>query len=491
MATAYPAQVRAKAEIELRRRARMKSRGEISRELPPWCVDFEPSARYKVAFGGRGSAKSWSFARKLLLIGADRPMRILCARELQISIKDSVHRLLSDQVDSLGLSDVYEVGQSYIRGCGDNNKGTEFIFKGLRHNAAEIKSMEGINICWIEEAQSVSERSWELLIPTIRTPGSEIWITFNPDQESDPTYQRFVANAPEGAIVREVNFDANPWFPEDLERERAHMARTDPDAYAHVWLGKFKIHSHSQVLKGKWVVDSFEAQPNWFGPYFGADWGFAEDPTVLVKCWISGRSLYIEHEAYGVGVAMDDIPDLFAQVPDARKHMIRADCARPETINHVGNHGWDNVYAAPKWSGSVEDGVEFLRSFEQIVIHQRCKHAAEEARLWRYKTDPLTDQVLPVLVKGNDHVFDSVRYALSPIIKGRKSAFWLPSDTAPTASPSPADALHALIEEARKPVVSGTCGACRGFDSGQCKPRGFSTGAEMAACDMYEGARNV
>lgn len=484
MAT-VPLQVRAAAELELRRRRRVRV-GAVSRDLPPWWSDFERPARYKVAVGGRGSGKSWTFARKLLLLAAERPLRILCARELQVSIRDSVHRLLSDQVDALGLADVFEVGQSYIRGRGARNAGADFIFKGLRHNAAEIKSMEGIDICWVEEAQAVSERSWNLLIPTIRSPGSEIWITFNPDQESDPTYQRFVANPPADSIVREVNFDVNPWFPPDLEKERAHMARTDPDAYAHIWLGKFQVHSHSQVLKGKWVVDVFDPQPHWMGPYFGADWGFAEDPTVLVKCWIDRRTLYVEHEAYGVEVALDDIPQMFALVPDADMHDIMADCSRPETINHLGNHGWERVRAAPKWPGSVEDGVEFLRSFERIVIHERCRHTADEARMWRYKTDPLTEQVLPVLVKGNDHTWDAARYALSYIIKGRKSAFWLPESAPPTAI-DPLAAIQSAVQAARQIGAAGTCGACNHFADGHCTERQFAVREGAPGCEWYRG----
>ena len=426
------------------------------------------------------SGKSWSFARKLLLLAAERPLRVLCARELQISIKDSVHRLLADQVDAMGLSERFEVGQSFIRGNHDSNRGAEFIFKGLRHNAAEIKSMEGIDICWVEEAQAVSDQSWELLIPTIRAPGSEIWITFNPDQATDPTYKRFVTTPPPGAIVRRVNWDENPWFPPDLEAERAHKADTDPDGYRHVWLGECRSYSDAQVLNGKWIVDAFEPAADWDGPYQGADWGFAKDPTVLVRCWIHDRDLYIEHEAYGVEVPLDDTPALFERVPDARAHPIRADCARPETINHLVRHGWENVTAAPKWSGSVQDGVEFLRSFERIVIHQRCKHAAEEARLWSFKTDRLTGDVLPVLIDGNDHCFDAIRYSLSPIIRERRGAFWF-ADTG-AQQPDQLATLHARIDEA---TPAGTCGTCDARENGRCRERGLIVQATDPGCEFY------
>jgi phage terminase large subunit len=190
-----------------------------------------------VAYGGRGSAKSWSFARMAVIRAAQSKIRVLCARELQNSIKDSVHKLLSDQIEEMGLSDLFDVGESFIR-C---KNGSEFIFKGLRTNTKEIKSMERISIAWIEEAQAVSKSSWDLLDPTIRAPGSEIWITYNPDNEEDPIHQIFVENMPPpNSKVVKINWDDNPWFPAELEEQRAHMEATDPDTYSHVWGGECK-----------------------------------------------------------------------------------------------------------------------------------------------------------------------------------------------------------------------------------------------------------
>ncbi len=353
----------------------------------------------------------------LVLNMIQRKLRVLCARELQISIRDSVHRLLSDQITAMGLAGHFDIGESFIR-C---RNGGEVLFKGLRHNAGEIKSMENIGICWVEEAQGVSERSWELLIPTIRAPGSEIWATFNPEQDTDPTYKRFVDNVPPGAVVRRVNWTENKWFPPELEAEREWMAKTDPDAYAHIWLGECRSVSDAQVLRGKVAIEPFEPTNDWDGPYFGADWGFSQDPTTLVKVWLADRRLYIDHEAYGVGVEIDHTPAMFDAVPGVRTHVIRADSARPETISYMQRAGFQ-IIGAPKWPGSVEDGVAHLRSYEQIVINPRCKHAAEESRLWKYKTDRLTGDVLPVLQDGNEHIWDAVRYALAPIIQRRDVA---------------------------------------------------------------------
>ena len=480
--------MQAAALLELRRRERIRARGgDPAGALPPWAAEFHKPARYKVVWGGRGSGKSHSLARLLLLEAAERPLRVLCARELQISIKDSVHRLLSDLVDAMGLSDKFEVGQSFLRGT----NGSEFLFKGLRHNTAEIKSMEGIDRCWVEEAQAVSEDSWMLLIPTIRAPGSEIWVSFNPDQESDPTYRRFVVNPPDSAIVRRVNFDENPFFPPDLELERAYMARVDPDAYAHVWLGECRSRTDAQVLGGKWCIDVFEAGgPEWDGPYYGADWGFAKDPTALVRCWIKDRCLYVDHEAYGVEVALNDTPALFERVPGARSAVIRADCARPETIHHVKGLGFPGLMAARKWSGSVEDGVEFLRSFERIVIHDRCKHSAEEARLWSYKTDRLTGDVLPALKPGNDHLMDAIRYALGPMIRERKSALWLADSPAESPLAQVAAILPGAAQEAIRQTavpLTGTCGACVSYQAGQCTEREVQTDDTAPGCVLFVG----
>lgn len=196
---------------------------------------FEPH-RYKVAYGGRGSGKSWSFARALLLHGAQEPLRILCTREIQKSIADSVHKLLADQIAALGLGSFYNVQQTYIRG----RNGTEFSFAGLQqHTIDSIKSYEGVDIVWVEEAHAVVKKSWDVLLPTIRKPGSEIWAGYNPQLESDETHQRFVINPPPDCVSVLMNYSDNPWFPEVLEQERLHAKATmKPESYDHIWEGK-------------------------------------------------------------------------------------------------------------------------------------------------------------------------------------------------------------------------------------------------------------
>jgi len=207
------------------------SRAEFPAKLE--CLFVPENSRYRVLYGGRGGSKSWNVARALLVKGAKSPMRFLCAREFQTSIKDSVHKLLTDQIFALGLESFYEITQSSIRG----KNGTEFAFVGLKNNIANIKSFEGVDCCWVEEAQTVSKLSWNVLIPTIRKDKSEIWITFNPELETDETFQRFVVSPPQNAVVQKINWSDNPWFPETLELERQALKNRDIEAYNTVWEG--------------------------------------------------------------------------------------------------------------------------------------------------------------------------------------------------------------------------------------------------------------
>lgn len=675
---------------------------------------FEPH-RYKVYYGGRGSGKSMNFARALLLMGASRPLTVLCTREVQTTIADSVHRLLREQLEEIGMGSFYRVTQNAIYG----KNGTEFIFKGLRFNVREIKSTEGVDICWVEEGQAVSADSWDVLIPTIRKEGSEIWISFNPLDESDPTFQRFVISPPSAAYIRKVNYNENPFFPEVLRKEMEWLKSRDYQAYLHIWEGEVKRHSNALVFGNYFNVEEFET-PARVRFYHGADWGFAClggdtlimtdkgeipirdirpgdkvltrrgyrrvvaflprgrkkvytvdcgndrpitattdhrfytadgwkrvdelkavenvcmiqsnltagytsdiqtgntrttsiasgrrtaniisesitetcgntttetspkvatfitsmgirlttalktlcallkastkryitprtwaaypkklcknidgftatikktgqsvglnlwkrrrdaeesaksvesltpsrtyiknsaphnagrkampgtrsenmyakfadelssnrltqdirlaqmsvpinlqslsewqdvydlsiegeheffangvlvhncDPTTLIRCFIDGKRLYIDREAWGIGVEIDNTPALFDTIDTARKWPIKADCARPETISYMRRQGF-KVSAAKKWSGSIEDGIEFLKTFE-IVVHPRCKHTIDELNHYSYKIDKQTGDILPVIVDSWNHCLDALRYSLDGLIKGK------------------------------------------------------------------------
>lgn len=396
---------------------------------PRWSEFLFRPARYKVAYGGRGSSKSWSFARALIALAYTAKHRILCAREFQSSISESVYQLLVSQITAMGLAPWFDVQAQSIR-C--PLTGSEFLFYGIRTNVTKIKSTEGVTLCWVEEAEKISEESWSILVPTVRAAGSEIWATFNPDEETDPTYQRFVLNPPPDCVSQQVNWTQNPWFPPELAKEKDYLYRVDPEAASWVWGGAPRTNRSSQIFRGKYRVEQFTAPSeawdrkaqSWDGPYFGCDWGFAQDPTVLTRVWVKGAQpgvtrgqLMIEHEAYAIGCEIRDTVKLFDTVPGARAHVIRADNARPETISHVKNEGMLRIEPVEKWKGSVEDGVNYLRSFEEIVIHPRCTHTLEEARLYSYKVDRLTHDVMPVIVDRHNHTWDAIRYALEPLIR--------------------------------------------------------------------------
>jgi phage terminase large subunit len=386
---------------------------------PAWALPLLAPARYKGAKGGRGSGKSHFFAELAVEeMVADPDLRFVCIREVQRSLKFSAKSLVEAKIRKLGVGYLFTVLEREIR----RNGGTGvMIFEGMQdHTADSLKSLESFRRAWCEEAHALSKRSLDLLIPTIRADDSQLWFSWNPDQPGDAIDQLLVAEPPEGAAVVHVNYTDNPWCPAVLREEAARLARVDPDAYAHIWLGQYNTRSEAQILNGKWAIDEFTPTPEWDGPYHGADFGFAQDPTTLVRCWIDGRRLMIERESYGVGLELDHTAEKWRRdVPECEQYVIRADNARPESISYLQRHGVPRITSVDKWKGSVEDGIAFLRQFEQIVIHARCRHAADEARHWSYKVDARTGDVLPQVADGSEHIWDAVRYALAPLIRAR------------------------------------------------------------------------
>jgi phage terminase large subunit len=378
---------------------------------------YENKSRYKSIFGGRGSSKSWTVAAIMLLKAMSGKVRILCVREIQKSIKDSVHKLLSD------LIEMHEIGNRFTitkDGIKENITGSEFIFTGLYRNQNQLKSMEGVNYCWVEEAHSVSNESLDILIPTIRQPESEIWFTYNRQTTDDPVHKRFVEANRDDTIVVNVNHDDNPFFPEVLRHEMEWDRANDVDKYMHIWKGEPLKHSEAQVFYGKWSIEHFDT-PEGMVFYFGADWGFSKDPTTLIRCFIAEGCLYIDYETWGVGVDIVDIPELFKNVPDSTVNIITADSARPETISHVRANGYPYIKRSKKGKGSIEDGISFIRSFKKIIIHPRCKHAIDEFKCYSYKVDKLTGDPTVIIEDKNNHIVDALRYAIEAIMKKNKS----------------------------------------------------------------------
>lgn len=403
-------------------------------ELPPRLIPvFSGEARYRGAYGGRGSAKTRSFAlmtavRAYMFAEANRSGVILCGREYMNSLEDSSMEEVKQAIRSVDWLDAYfDIGDKYIR---TKNRRVWYVFSGLRHNLDSIKSKARILLAWIDEAENVSEIAWQKLRPTVREEGSEVWVTWNPEKDGSPTDKRFRKSPPSGSKIAEINYTDNPWFPAVLEEERLDDRDTlDDQTYAWIWEGAYRENSEAQILAGKYRVAEFMPGKGWDGPYYGLDWGFSQDPTAGVKCWIHDNRLYIEHEAGKVGLENDDIADfMIARLPGIEAHAVRGDSARPETISHVKSKGRDGkrsnlprLEGVEKWKGSVEDGIAHLRSYREIVIHPRCTETLKEARLYSYKVDRLSGDVLTDIVDKHNHYIDAVRYALAPLIKRKSS----------------------------------------------------------------------
>lgn len=393
----------------------------------PLLADY---ARYRGAYGGRASGKSWFFAMLMIARHYQRqPTFSVCIREIQKDLKHSAKRLLEIQIEKFGLGPWFEVQRDQIKTPG----GGLIIFQGMQsHNAESVKSLESYDIAWIEEAQSISQRSLDLLRPTLRKEGSEIWASWNPRFEDDPidVFLR-QGELPPSAVVRQVNFSDNIWLPEESKKEIEYDKKRDPDKYAHIWLGDYQRHTESRVFKN-WTIEEFEA-PEDATFRFGADWGFANDPTALIRCYVVGRKIYIDYEAYQVGCEILDTPDLFRTVPESDRWPIIADSARPETISHLRKNGFPKIYSAIKGKDSVYEGIEWLKSYD-IIVHPRCKHMIDELSLYSYKIDKQTEKVLPVIVDEYSHLVDSLRYALEGNRRAEKQTRTKTANPIPTKS---------------------------------------------------------
>ena len=306
----------------------------------------------------------------------------------------------------------------------ETSKGGIVLFQGMSTQTEEsIKSLEGFSLAWIEEAQSLSQRSLNLLRPTIREEGSEIFASWNPRYPTDPIDRLLWADKsnPE-AIVVHTTYRDNPFFPEVLRKEMEWDRSRDPEKYAHVWLGEYERHSEARVFKN-FRIEEFDT-PDDTTFYYGGDWGYSVDPTVLVRCFIKGRNLYIDREAYRVGLEIDHTPQFFReQIPGCEAWPITADSARPETISFLKRHGFPRIKAAIKGKDSVKEGIIFLQGYD-IVIHPRCVHTADEFTMYSYKVDKMSGLVVPELEDKKNHVIDSVRYAVEDVRKPTMGLTW-------------------------------------------------------------------
>ncbi len=375
--------------------------------------------RYKGAKGGRASGKSHFFAEAIIERHIqDANSRTVCIREVQRSLKFSAKQLLEDKIKALNVEHMFEIMGTEIH----NRQGNGIIiFQGMQdHTAESIKSLEGFDIAWCEEAQSLSKRSIELLDPTLRKDGSELWFSWNPRNETDAVEQLFTNN--NQAKVVHVNYLDNPFCPEAMFTLADHAKQSDYERYNHIWLGDYEKYNEAQIFYDKWKIEDFVVADNWGNPYFGVDFGFRPDPLVAVKCWVYNDNLYIEKEAYGVGVEIDKTKEFICDtIPEFDKYISRADSAEPKTISYLQRNGLPRMEGVKKWPNSIAEGVRFIRGFNSVIIHPSCKGSAEDFRLYSHKTDKLSGDILPDILDANNHSPDAVRYALAPLIKAQSS----------------------------------------------------------------------
>ena len=384
-------------------------------------------ARYKGLWGGRGGTKSY-FCADYVIAKALEGCRCLCLREVQLSLEQSSKQLIEDQIQRHGLQDHFRVLKTHI----ESRKGGRIDFKGMQNfNSNNIKSLEGYDLAWWEEAHTASQYSLDLLIPTIRKEGSELLFSWNPEFPEDPVDNMFRGPNPvSNAIVVECSWKDNPWLPNVLYEEMRDLYRRDPEKAMWVWGGEYRTVSDAQILKasrpdedgnvafGGVVAREFTPGENWDGPYQGMDFGFANDPTAGIRLWIHGKTLYVEYAAGTTGLDIDRTEQYMVErIPDWDKYTVRCDNARPETISYLNEHGSGKYVAADKWKGSVEDGIAWYRSFNEIVVHPtQAEPFLREARRYSYQVNKAGD-VLPKIEDKDNHWMDGGRYAAGPLIK--------------------------------------------------------------------------
>ncbi len=397
---------------------------DVSFDFPAILTPMLDPHRFKVAEGGRGGGKSHFFAncgvKEVFTYGKS----MLCCREIQGSIKDSVKRLIENKIVLMGLSQYFTVTNAEIR-C---YNGGRISFSGLRQqggkksSAENLKSYENYDICWVEEAQTISKLSLDLLLPTIRKPGSEIWFSYNRKADEEAVHTRFVLadNIPKDTVHIYINYWDNPWFPKELKDLMESDKANSPDDYNHIWCGLPQTISDANILTN-WKVIDFMAPPGTDFRY-GADWGFSPDPCVLLRSWADWeiRRIYIDHCVFKWNLDPEQIEDhLFRPFEGARYNKTICDNARPEIIAYLKKRGYNVTGEGTKWNGSVEAGCDWLKHWE-VWIHPRClctdpgtDDIQKNFKNYRRKIDPMTGLVTPTIIDAHNHAPDALRYAWS------------------------------------------------------------------------------
>ena len=362
--------------------------------------------------GGRGGAKSEALSALGVLESFIDDGVILCCREIQKSIADSLYATIVSTIYKYELQSYFKIIQGEIT---NNLTGARFIFAGLKSNITSIKSINKLRVVLVDEAENVTDTSWSYLRPTPRYNQVRFYVVFNPRFEQDATWQQFIVNKDNRTLHINISYKDNPWFPEALERQRQRDLRGDAGRYAWIWEGQFLKISDNSILAKKLKMLDFEINQTFGTPYIGIDWGFSVDPTAIIECYIFQDSLYIRNAASKVGLELDDTAQwLLNHVPNVIKYTSRADCARPETISKV-KKDIPLIKGCTKWKGSVEDGIVFLQTFKSIIIHPDAECCFAELAAYSYKTDK-HDEATTDIEDKNNHYADALRYAIEPIV---------------------------------------------------------------------------
>lgn len=389
--------------------------------------------RYKALYGGRGSGKSYAAIVCLLVLSYYGPIRVACAREFMVTLAQSVREVIVSAIKKAGIEDDWIIQDSWIH---NKKTGAHFFFIGLARNPDNIKSLEGVTICLVEEGQTISDISLEYLYPTIRGKGCEIWFVWNPRNEDDPVNEYFRGEyPPEDAYIRFTSWRNNPSFvASPMYADMLRDKRRDKQKADHTWEGAYRKTGDAAILTN-WSEGTVEL-PASARPMFGIDWGYAPDPMAFVKCYeLPNNVLYIAAENYGYRVADKDVPAFVDKIPEARRYQIRAD-NDPRLIASLQASGF-KIIKAKKGPGSVEAGINYLQG-KDIVIHPACKNALREAAAWSWKRDKRTGK--PIIgdpEEGNDHIWDAARYATEELMSHRPRFQTFPTE-APQSIISPA-----------------------------------------------------
>lgn len=362
--------------------------------------------------GGRGSAKSDSLSAIGIMESFVDDGVILCCREIQKSIADSLYASLKSYIEDNNLTNYFKIIQNEIVNL---YTGARFIFAGLKSNITSIKSIKKLRVILTDEAENISQNSWDNLRPTPRYGQVRTYVVFNPRFETDATWQEFIVKKNDSTLDIEINWRDNPWFPESLNKLRLSQLNGDAGRHNWIWEGKFLQISDASILAKKLKVRDFEINEAFSTPYIGVDWGFSVDPTAVIEAYVFDGCLYIRNAASKVHLELDDTAAwLISHVPLIGNYTSRADCARPETISKVSKE-IRLMKGCTKWKGSVEDGVVALQSFREIVIHPDAEVCFAELSAYNYKVDDHGDPTT-VIEDKNNHFADALRYAIEPLI---------------------------------------------------------------------------